>query len=148
MRKPKRNPIIERGAEYLTMGYLMRRNIRTYQARPNNPGYDFICVHPDPAKAKRKIRVQVKSRRSPDADKSILLGRSLGGYDFLVAVLMNVGRGNPEFYTFPRAWVEAHHIRESWGRKLRLRQLPVEAYRNEEGFERIARALGIPRPRA
>lgn len=147
--KPRRYPNVERGAEYLTMGYLMRRNILTYLAPPNSRGYDLICVHPDPAKAKRVIRVQVKSRRSPFSDRSILLGRSQGDYDYLVTVLLNVG-SNPEFYTFPKAWVDVHHKRESWGPKLRLsrrRAQTHEPYRDEKGFERIAKALNIPRPR-
>jgi len=43
------------------MGHLMRRNILTYKAPPNNEGYDLICIHPDPRKVTRQIRVQVKS---------------------------------------------------------------------------------------
>lgn len=150
MRKQRRYPIVSLGAEYLTMGYLMRRNVLTYLAPPKNRGYDLICVHPDPAKRKRKIRVQVKSRRSRYSDQSFLLGRSVVGYDYLVAVLLNVGSVKPEFYTFPRAWVEAHHKRESWGPKLRLSRRRVHAYepyRGGRGFERIAKALRVPRPR-
>lgn len=73
------------------------------------------------------------------------------GYDYLVAVLMNVGSTKPEFYTFPRAWVEANYKRESWGPKLRLSRRRLDAYgayRDEKGFELIAKALRIPRPRA
>ena len=43
-----RLPIVSAGAEYLVMGYLMRRNILTYKAPPNNEGYDLICIHPNP----------------------------------------------------------------------------------------------------
>jgi Mg2+/Co2+ transporter CorC len=39
-----RFPVISQGAEYLVMGYLMRRNILTYKAPPNNEGYDLICI--------------------------------------------------------------------------------------------------------
>jgi hypothetical protein len=42
-----RFPVISRGAEHLVMGYLMRRNILTYTAPPNNEGYDLICIHPN-----------------------------------------------------------------------------------------------------
>ena len=161
-RKPagrqRRYPVVSSSAESLTVGYLKRRNILAYPAPPNNRGYDLICVHPDPTKAKRVIRVQVKSRYSADSDKSILLGRTLGAFDYLVAVFLNIGyfyggrreKGEalkPEFYTFPKAWVESHHRWEKWGLKLRLRQLRVEAYRDEKGFERIAKALRIPPPR-
>jgi len=151
-------PVVSLGAEYLTMGYLLRRNILTYKAPPKNEGYDLICIHPDPRKVSRQIRVQVKSRYQADSDKSILLGRTLGAFDYLVAVFLNIGyffggrpeKGQtlrPEFYTFPRAWVEKHHKRETWGGKLRLRQLRIEPYRDERGFEYIAKALRVPRPR-
>jgi hypothetical protein len=43
-----RLPVVSAGAEHLVMGYLMRRNILTYKAPPNNEGYDLICIHPDP----------------------------------------------------------------------------------------------------
>ena len=35
-----RLPVVSAGAEYLVMGYLMRRNILTYKAPENNEGYD------------------------------------------------------------------------------------------------------------
>ncbi len=41
-----RLPVVSAGAEFLVMGYLMRRNILTYKAPPNNEGYDLICIHP------------------------------------------------------------------------------------------------------
>ncbi len=58
-------PVVALSAEYLTIGHLMRRNILAYKAPPNNEGYDLICIHPDPSKAKKQIRVQVKSRYQP-----------------------------------------------------------------------------------
>jgi hypothetical protein len=39
-----RLPVVSAGAEYLVMGYLMRLNILTYKAPPNNEGYDPIRV--------------------------------------------------------------------------------------------------------
>jgi hypothetical protein len=33
-----RLPVVSAGAEYLVMGYLMRRNILTYKAPPENEG--------------------------------------------------------------------------------------------------------------
>jgi len=32
------------------MGHLMKRNILTYKAPPNNEGYDLLCIHPDSLK--------------------------------------------------------------------------------------------------
>jgi hypothetical protein len=43
-----RLPVVSAGAEYLVIGYLMRRNILTYKAPMNNEGHDLICIHPDP----------------------------------------------------------------------------------------------------
>ena len=48
------------------MGYLMRRNILAYKATLNNEGYDLICIHPDPRRVTRQIRMQVKSRLATD----------------------------------------------------------------------------------
>jgi len=35
-------PVVSLSAEYLVMGYLMRRNILVYKAPPFNEGYDLI----------------------------------------------------------------------------------------------------------
>src|SRR4051794_3894893 len=43
-----RLPVVSAGAEFLVMGYLMRRNILAYKAPPHNEGYDLICIHPNP----------------------------------------------------------------------------------------------------
>ena len=64
--KYTRFPTVSLGAEYLVMGHLMRRNILAYKAPPNNEGYDLICIHPNPRKVTRQIRVQVKSRLATD----------------------------------------------------------------------------------
>jgi hypothetical protein len=45
-----RLPVVSLSSEFLTIGYLMRRNILTYKAPPNNEGYDLICIHPEPRK--------------------------------------------------------------------------------------------------
>ena len=37
-----RVPPASAGAEFLVMGYLMRRNFLSYKAPPNNEGYDLI----------------------------------------------------------------------------------------------------------
>jgi hypothetical protein len=43
-RETLRLPVVSLGAEHLTIGYLMRRNILACKAPPNNMGYDLICI--------------------------------------------------------------------------------------------------------
>ena len=70
---------------------LMRRNILTYKAPPHNEGYDLICIHPDPQKVTKQIRIQVKSRYATDCDRSLQVkGKTFTGFDFLVAVFLNI----------------------------------------------------------
>ena len=121
-----RFPVLEHGAEALVQGYLMRRNILTSQAPRKNEGYDLICIHPDPRKKVRPVRVQVKSRYQTDCDRSIIVPRkSRGAFDFVVAVFLNVGyfykageaKCEPEFFTLPAAWIEQHrNKRSTWGK--------------------------------
>ena len=68
-----RLPVVSLGAEHLVIGQLMRRNILAYKAPPNNQGYDLICIHPDPKRSARAIRVQVKSRYQTDCDRAFLV---------------------------------------------------------------------------
>lgn len=76
------------------MGYLMRRNILTYKAPPNNEGYDLICIHPNPRyKPKRdqlaQVRVQVKSRYATDCDRGFPVQEaSIDAFDFLIVVFL------------------------------------------------------------
>src|SRR4029079_7579546 len=80
-----RFPVISLGAEYLVMGYLMRRNILAYKAPPNNEGYDIICIHPNPRVSTRQLRVQVKSRLASDADLGFpVKASSFDAFDFLI----------------------------------------------------------------
>ena len=135
----------------------MRRNILTYKAPPNNEGYDLICIHPNPRKVTRQIRIQVKSRYATDCNRGFLVSeRTFGAFDFLVAVFLNIGnfyrkgepeiRKAPEFYTLPVEFITQHHNKSSSWEKLMLRGLDIEAYRDERGFELIATALEIPCP--
>lgn len=160
-----RLPVVSAGAEYLVMGYLMRWNILAYKAPPNNAGYDLICVHPDPRhraapREASELRVQVKSRYATDCGRGFTVREhSLDAFDFLVVVFLNIGRfsgkydgsvgeAEPEFYTLPRKFVQAHHeIVASWER-VRLGGLSkvIKKYKNAAGFEQIARLLGIARP--
>ena len=156
-----RFPVVSLSAEYLVMGHLMRRNILTYKAPPDNEGYDLICIHPDPRVSKRQIRVQVKSRLATDSDRGFpVKQKSLDAFDFLVAAFLNVGyflrkrskgtgdvgREDAEFYTFPASFIRKHHDASSTWEKVRTRGLNIDRYRNEDGFEKIAKALKIPYP--
>jgi hypothetical protein len=75
----------------------MRRNVLAYKAPQNNEGYDLICIHPEPQKVTRLVRVQVKSRYATDSDMTFQVKeKTFGAFDFLVAVLLNVGRFYPK----------------------------------------------------
>ena len=161
-----RLPVVALGAEYLVMGHLMRRNILAYKAPPNNEGYDLICIHPDPKTPHlpgqvAQVRVQVKSRYATDCDRSFpVKERTFGAFDFLTIAFLNIGRfyrgrdgssgaAPPEFYTFPRDFIERlHQVKPSGWEKVKLRGLAedIEPYRDERGFEQIASSLSIRRP--
>jgi hypothetical protein len=158
-----RLPVVAHGAEFLVMGYLMRRNILTYKAPQNFEGYDLICIHPDPHKQTRVLRIQVKSRYQTDNDRVVLVKKkTFPAFDFLVMVFQNIGyyswKGHdtleggfeehkPEFYCFPNKWLCQHH-KPSWGGKVPLSGLEekIERFKNEKGFELIAERLKIPYP--
>lgn len=160
-----RLPVVSAGAEYLVMGHLMRRNILTYKAPPNNEGYDLICIHPDPRHVPKRdqlaqVRVQVKSRYATDCDRGFpVKEKSFDAFDFLVVAFLNIGtfyRGRQgvegmkpvEFYTLSNDFIRQHHnTRSSW-QKVLLKKLQreIELFRDEAGFELIAEALGVAKP--
>lgn len=156
-----RYPVIALAAEHLVMGHLMRRNVLTYKAPPNNEGYDLICIHPDPRHSSRQIRVQVKSRMASDSDRGFpVKGRSIDAFDYLVVAFLNVGyfyskrkkhgcragATTPEFYTLPPSFIREHHDATSSWEKVRTRGIDLSQYRDELGFEQIAAALKIEYP--
>jgi hypothetical protein len=160
-----RLPVVSTSAEYLVMGHLMRRNVLTYKAPPNNEGYDLICIHPDPRHIPNdnelaQVRVQVKSRYATDCDRGFPVKEAtFGAFDFLVVVFLNIGKfynkydgsegaREPEFYILPNAFIRRYHDATSSWQKVRLKHLDneLEPYAGEAGYEQIAQALGIPRP--
>jgi hypothetical protein len=161
-----RLPVVSVGAEFLVMGYLMRRNILAYKAPPGNEGYDLICIHPDPRHRPGpgelpQVRVQVESRFATDCDRGFPVKQeSLDAFDFLIIAFLNIGKfggkndgsdgeREPEFYTLPNGFVRQHHDSTSTWQKVRLRNLAVEIepFKGGAGFELIAAALGVTRPR-
>lgn len=161
-----RLPVVSTGAEYLVMGNLMRRNILTYKAPEGNEGYDLICIHPEPryktkGKEKSQIRVQVKSRYSTDCDRGFpIKEKSLDAFDFLVVCFLNIGKfygkndgltgaEDAEFYTLTPEFIKKHHDATSTWQKVKLKKLQneIEPFKNERGYELIAKSLGVQKPR-
>ena len=160
-----RLPVVSAGAEYLVMGYLMRRNILTYKAPPNNEGYDLICIHPNPRHRptngeRAQLRIQVKSRYATDSNMGFpVKEHSLDAFDFLIVAFLNIGKfygkhvgldgaREPVFYTLPNEFVRVHHNKSTSWQKVMLKHLQpeIEIFKNENGFEQIAKALGISKP--
>ncbi len=142
-RSALRFPVVSLSAEYLAIGHLMRRNILAYKAPPNNEGYDLICIHPDPKKATKQIRVQVKSRYQTDCDRGFpVKAKSFDAFDYLIVVFLNIGYfyrkpkgangpGDPEFYTLPTQFIrENHHVVESGFDKVLTKGLDLAQYKN------------------
>ncbi|QBY52525.1 hypothetical protein [Cupriavidus oxalaticus] len=156
-----RFPAVSLSAEYLVMGHLLRRNVLTYKAPPMNEGYDLICIHPDPRRASKQIRVQVKSRMATDCDRGFpVKERSIDAFDFLVVVFLNVGyyfgkakahgaiagEQEPEFYVLTPDFIRTHHRKSGGWEKVMLRGLDIEAFKGNKGFDLVAQALEIPYP--
>ena len=154
-----RLPVVSLSAEHLAIGQLMRRNILAYKAPPNNEGYDLICIHPDPKHSTRTVRVQVKSRYQTDCDRAFpVKEKTFGAFDYLIVVFLNIGyfyaksgrdggRQAPEFFTLPRQFIEQHHYQPKSGfQKVRTKGLDLSQFKDELGFEQIARDLNIPYP--
>ena len=160
-----RFPVVSQGAEHLVMGHLMRRNILTYKAPPGNEGYDLICVHSSPrherrGRQKSVLRIQVKSRYASDSDRGFPVSQAtLDAFDFLTVVFLNIGkfhRGRdgsegaapPTYYTFPAEIIRKYHDTSSALEKFRMNRVEgdIDCFRDEFGFELVARKLGVPRP--
>ncbi len=149
-------------AEYMAMGQLLRRNILAYKAPPRNEGYDLICIHPDPRRRTKVVRVQVKSRYQTDSDRSVFLREeSFSAFDYLIIVLLNIGwyydaevarprtgRSDVEFLTLPRRVAKRLYSKVKSGmNRVRTSGHDLDRYKNESGFELIAKDLRVPYPR-
>ena len=166
---PKRDilrlPVVSTGAEFLVMGYLMRRNILAYKAPSHNEGYDLICIHPVPRHERKndevaQVRIQVKSRYATDCDRGFPVKEAgLDAFDFLVVAFLNIGnffgkndgligKEAPEFFTLTKEFIRKHHNSSSSWQKVMLKPLKdeIEPFRGDLGFELIAQKLGIARP--
>lgn len=159
IKDPLRLPVVSLGAEHLAMGFLLRRNILTYKAPPNNEGYDLICINPDPKTQSKALRIQVKSRYQTDSDRGFPVNqKSFDAFDYLIIVFLNIGYysrkketksglSSPELFTLPNSFIrENHKIVESGWQKVMTKKLDIEKYKNEKGFEQIAVDLKIPYP--
>jgi hypothetical protein len=109
----------------------------------------------------KQIRVQVKSRYQTDCDRAFPVKEgTFAAFDYLVIVFLNIGYfyrrrpvldgyGQPEFYTLPVEWITEHHtITKSGWQKVHTRGEALDEFKNEKGFELIARELGVEHPRA
>ena len=134
-----RLPVVSAGAEFLVMGYLMRRNILAYKAPPNNEGYDLICIHPnprhEPGKNERaQLRIQVKSRYATNCGQTFPVKKqTLNAFDFLIGVFLNIGNfggkhdgstgcRDVDLYTFPRELVPDLYDPKSGWDKVAIRK--------------------------
>lgn len=156
-------PVVSLSAEYLVTGHLLRRNILTYRAPPNNQGYDLLCTHPDPAFATKTLRIQVKSRYQTDCDRSVPVRTdSFQCFDYLVIVFLNVGlffgpdvknadngafRSDVEYFVLPNheALKLLRPVKSGFS-KVHLPRCGLGGFRDEEGIELIARDLRVSYP--
>ena len=88
-------PVLDAGAEFLAMGYLMRRNILTFVAPGGNKGFDLICTNPNrqyKGRGKEFVKIQVKSKPRCDHGYNIALNPdTIKRFDFLVVVFQMIG---------------------------------------------------------
>jgi len=161
--EPRFVPLMHEAAEHLAIGYLMRRNILAYKAPPRNEGYDLICIHPNPRRRTKMVKVQVKSRYQSDSDRSVFVKESTFlAFDFLIIVLLNIGwyydpdvrrprsgQREVELLVLPRAVARKLYrpVRSGMNR-VRTWGHELERYQNERGLELIAKELRIPYPKS
>src|SRR5208337_1249425 len=99
--------------------------------------------------------VQVKSRYQTDCDRAFpVKGETFEFFDYIIVVFLNLGYfyckkpvlegfRDAEFYTLPRDWIRKHHrITKSGWQKVHTKGEMIDEFKNEKGFEQIARDLG------
>jgi hypothetical protein len=140
-----RYPVSELGAEILAQGFLLRRNILTYKAPERNRGYDLLCTHPNAEKAGKILTIQVKSTRTTGDHVFYIKASSLSQFHYLIAVLLNVRPkpAAPIFYVLKPEEIAPLIQGSTHGDGIYIRKGQFEEFRDELGFERIAKELGV-----
>ena len=154
-------PVVTLGARALVIGHLLRRNILAAKSPGRKASYQLICSHPVLRRKGRLMRVEVKCRLASDSDRGfpVDLG-TLDGFDYLVLVFLNVGdfyhraagaparsgAREPEFFTFPAAFIRTHLRVHGTTARVDTDGLDIGRFRNQAGFEQIAAELEIPYP--
>jgi len=102
-----------------------------------------------------------QSGRATDSDRGFpVKAKTIDAFDFLIVAFLNVGyyfskarkhsaqdgACEPEFFTLTPDFIRKHHDPRSSWEKVRTRGLDLSAFKNELGFELIARSLDIPYP--
>ena len=118
-------------------------------------------LHRPTTKQLAQARIQVKSRYATDCNRGFpIKAAALDAFDFLVVAFLNIGRfygkhdgltgeRDAEFFPLTPQFVKDHHHTTSSWEKVLLAGLDTELkpFAGGTGFELIASALGVPRPR-
>lgn len=109
------------------------------------------------------LKIQVKSSYQIDSDSGFpVKEKTFGSFDYLIIVFENIGffyskfkwsKNNfesikpVEFYTLPSKFIKSNHSKSHSGwEKVMTKKLDIEKYKNELGFEQIAKDLGVKYP--
>ena len=155
-------PLMANAAEQLVAALCMRRNLMTFPAPPRNEGYDLACIHPDPRKVDKVIRIQVKSRYQCDCnDVFDFHPKSLGAFDYFAAVFLNTGfyyskkkfapegLTDPQVYLLPHDFVRDHYAHRPTrsGMKVSRVDQQMRQFLCPQALEQVASVLEVPYPK-